>query len=127
MAGLAATAADIRIGALIRAYRRAAGLTQRTVAEAIGVSAAQLQKYEAGTNRISASALQIVADLLDQPIARFFDPRLHGALEDKAEAERDLLCFRGIVALVEAHRGSCIPTCGGAPAEGGASAATEVP
>ncbi|MFB0490231.1 transcriptional regulator with XRE-family HTH domain [Methylobacterium sp. OAE515] len=73
MAGLPATEVDVRIGERIWAARTRAGLTQRAIGAAIGVSAAQLQKYEKGTNRISAIALNIVADLTGTPIAAFFD------------------------------------------------------
>ncbi|MGN8092845.1 helix-turn-helix domain-containing protein [Methylobacterium sp. 22177] len=73
MAGQPATDVDIRIGERICAARIRARLTQRTVAAAIGVSAAQLQKYEKGTNRISAIALSIIAKLTGAPIASFFD------------------------------------------------------
>ncbi|UIN33991.1 helix-turn-helix domain-containing protein [Methylobacterium oryzae] len=73
MAGQPATDVDVRIGARISAARIRARLTQRTVAAEIGVSAAQLQKYEKGTNRISAIALSIIAKLTGAPIASFFD------------------------------------------------------
>ncbi|MDE4910356.1 helix-turn-helix transcriptional regulator [Methylobacterium sp. 092160098-2] len=73
MAGQPATDVDVRIGERICAARIRARLTQRTVATAIGVSAAQLQKYEKGTNRISGVALSIIAQLTGAPIASFFD------------------------------------------------------
>ena len=76
MAGLPATAADRRIGERIQYARQAAQLTQRAVASAAGVSAAQLQKYESGKNRVSASTLQIIADTVGRSIAWFFDPRV---------------------------------------------------
>lgn len=72
MAGQRATAADARIGARIAAARRVAGFTQRQVAEVIGVSGAQLQKYEKGSNRIAASSLMTLATMLGLPIAGFF-------------------------------------------------------
>ncbi|SFS58520.1 helix-turn-helix transcriptional regulator [Methylobacterium sp. yr668] len=73
MAGQPATDVDVRIGERISAARIRAHLTQRTVAAAIGVSAAQLQKYEKGVNRISGVALSIIARLTGAPIASFFD------------------------------------------------------
>lgn len=73
MAGQPATEVDVRIGGRISAARIRARLTQRTVAAEIGVSAAQLQKYEKGTNRISGVALSIIAKLTGAPIASFFD------------------------------------------------------
>jgi len=73
MAGQPATDVDVRIGARISAARIRARLNQRTVAAETGVSAAQLQKNEKGTNRISAIALSIIARLTGAPIASFFD------------------------------------------------------
>lgn len=73
MAGQPATDVDVRIGARVSVARIRARLTQRTVAAEIGVSAAQLQKYEKGTNRISGVALSIIAKLTGAPIASFFD------------------------------------------------------
>jgi transcriptional regulator with XRE-family HTH domain len=73
MAGLSATDVDVRIGERIWAARSRARLSQRSLGAAIGVSAAQFQKYEKGSNRISASALRIVAQETGTPIAAFFD------------------------------------------------------
>ena len=73
MSGLRATPDDARIGARLAAARKVAGFTQRQVAEAIGVSGSQLQKYEKGSNRIAASSLMTVATMLGMPISAFFD------------------------------------------------------
>ena len=48
---------DVRVGQALRRERKAAGCSQETLAKAIGVSFQQLQKYERGSNRISASKL----------------------------------------------------------------------
>ncbi len=49
------------------------GMSQTTLSEAIGLTFQQMQKYEKGTNRISASRLYDLARLLDVPIEHFFD------------------------------------------------------
>lgn len=49
------------------------GLTQKQLAEAIGTSFQQLQKYEKGTSRIGPARLQLAAQALDVPIAFFFE------------------------------------------------------
>ncbi len=64
---------DRHVGQVLRARRRALQLSQAAVAGALGVSFQQLQKYERGTNRISASALHGLSLTLDLPVARFFD------------------------------------------------------
>lgn len=63
---------DLHVGRAIRALRHTAGLTQVTLAEAIGVQFQQLQKYETAQNRISASRLKLAADALSVSVADFF-------------------------------------------------------
>lgn len=74
MAGKSATDFDRRLGERIMEFRTAADMRQRQVADALGVSAAQLQKYERGSNCLKASSLPILADLFGRRIDEFFDP-----------------------------------------------------
>ena len=60
---------DIGVGARVRALRAARGYTQVQLGEAIGVSFQQVQKYERGTNRVSASKLYAVAHFLEVTVA----------------------------------------------------------
>jgi transcriptional regulator with XRE-family HTH domain len=55
---------DIAVGATIRLLRQGRGMSQATLAAAIGVSFQQVQKYESGANRVSASMLSKIADTL---------------------------------------------------------------
>ena len=64
MAGQKTDQRDAYIGQRIAEERRRASLTQRRVAQSFGMSAAQLQKYEKGTNRISALHLEILARMV---------------------------------------------------------------
>lgn len=68
-----ATANDLTVGQRIRAFRKAAGLSQTELADQIGVTSQQLQKYEKGTNRVGAGRLQLIAKALDVSITTFFD------------------------------------------------------
>jgi transcriptional regulator with XRE-family HTH domain len=63
---------DIHVGKRIRMRRRLLGMSQETLAKALGVSFQQLQKYERGANRVSASRLSTAADFLRVPISFFF-------------------------------------------------------
>lgn len=63
---------DRLIGQNIRAHRLSSGLTQTELGRAIGISFQQVQKYEDGRNRISASRLYHVAEALGVPLATFF-------------------------------------------------------
>ena len=65
------TAADIYIGKMIRLMRNARGWNLRDLARAIGVSYQQVQKYEAGRNRISAISLLRISRALGFPIETF--------------------------------------------------------
>ena len=63
---------DIEIGRKIRALRLERGLSQSGLAEGIGLTFQQVQKYEKGTNRVSAGRLQRIAELLEVPITYFY-------------------------------------------------------
>jgi transcriptional regulator with XRE-family HTH domain len=73
MGGKRVTAMDAAVGKHIRAFRNAAGLTQTEVADQIGVTFQQLQKYENGTNRVSAGRLTQIANVLNIPLTAFFE------------------------------------------------------
>lgn len=84
MAGQKTDQRDVYVGQRIAEQRRKASLTQRRVAESFGMSAAQLQKYEKGTNRISAIHLDIFSRMTGVPLEYFFQgaPRLDDAHQD---------------------------------------------
>ncbi len=64
---------DEHVGARVRLRRVLLGMTQTDLGTAIGVTFQQMQKYERGTNRISASRLHDLARVLDVSIEHFFD------------------------------------------------------
>lgn len=63
---------DLHIGQRLRHRRWLLGMTQQQLAQAIGVRFQQIQKYESGANRISASRLWDLARALDVPVAFFY-------------------------------------------------------
>ncbi|MGC2856016.1 helix-turn-helix domain-containing protein [Novispirillum sp. DQ9] len=63
---------DIHVGKRVVLRRKLLGLTQHQVAEAIGVTFQQIQKYEQGVNRVSASRLYDLSRVLQVPITFFF-------------------------------------------------------
>ena len=67
-----AGAEDLEIGRKIRALRLERGLSQSGLAEGIGLTFQQVQKYEKGTNRVSAGRLQRIAELLNVPVTFFY-------------------------------------------------------
>lgn len=64
---------DIHIGARVKLRRRLMGLSQSKLGAAIGLTFQQMQKYERGQNRISASTLYRLAEALDVPVSFFYD------------------------------------------------------
>ena len=63
---------DIEVGARIRQRRLLLGMNQKTLASRLGLTFQQVQKYEMGANRVSASRLSAMADFLGVPVAYFF-------------------------------------------------------
>ncbi|RXT15914.1 MULTISPECIES: helix-turn-helix transcriptional regulator [unclassified Bosea (in: a-proteobacteria)] len=64
---------DRHVGSRVRMQRMLAGISQEKLGEALGLTFQQVQKYEKGTNRISASRLQQIAKMLGVPVAFFFE------------------------------------------------------
>jgi transcriptional regulator with XRE-family HTH domain len=64
---------DVHVGSRVRIRRRELGMSQEKLGDALGLTFQQVQKYEKGTNRISASRLQHVSRILQVAIAYFFE------------------------------------------------------
>jgi len=64
---------DIYVGKRLRLRRTILGLSQEAVAKAIGITFQQIQKYERGVNRMSASRLHDFAKAMNVPITYFFE------------------------------------------------------
>lgn len=98
-------AIDRHVGARIRLRRNMLGLSQEKLAEGLGLTFQQVQKYEKGTNRVGASRLQHIAAILDTPITYFFEegpnPALSGA-EVASDTPTLLLASKDCLALARA-------------------------
>ncbi|QDH17080.1 helix-turn-helix domain-containing protein [Swingsia samuiensis] len=68
-----ASPVDVHVGNRIRLRRTLMGLSQEKLAEALGLTFQQVQKYERGANRVSASRLHDLSHILDVPVGFFFD------------------------------------------------------
>ncbi len=64
---------DIHVGKRIRSSRWMASMTQKQLADLVGVKFQQIQKYEIGANRVSASRLYEIAKALNVNVSFFFD------------------------------------------------------
>jgi len=73
MGGKRATSIDLEVGRRIRPARLQAGMSQTDLADQIGVTFQQVQKYEKGANRLGAGRLSQVAQVLNHRVSDFFD------------------------------------------------------
>ena len=90
---------DIHVGTRLRERRTLLGYSQTQLADTLGITFQQVQKYERGANRVSASRLVDLSSVLDTDIMYFFDdmptevykqsPRLRSGLNEKVEDIRD--------------------------------------
>lgn len=96
---------DIHVGKRVRHRRWLVGMTQQQLAEKVGIKFQQVQKYETGMNRVSASRLWDISDALDVPVSFFFD----GLADDKNKAETnseiplDLMADKEALELVRSY------------------------
>lgn len=74
---------DRHVGAKIRQKRTLLGLSQEKMAEALGITFQQVQKYENGTNRVGSSRLYNISKILGTSVGTFFD----GLNKDLPEAQ----------------------------------------
>jgi transcriptional regulator with XRE-family HTH domain len=108
---------DVHVGIRMRQRRALLGMSQTTLGGAVGLTFQQVQKYERGSNRISASRLVEFAKVLDVPVSYFFEElppkavagevgrRGKSAREEGTpfEHERDPMAKRETLELVRAY------------------------
>ena len=95
---------DWLVGNRLKERRVALGLSKTAIARAIGVTLAQVAKYESGANRVAAARLHKLAELLEVPVQWFFEkssavssaPRQAQSSEVDRMAQRLLAAFQSI-------------------------------
>lgn len=96
---------DVHVGKRVRHRRWMVGMTQQQLAECVGIKFQQIQKYETGMNRISASRLWDIAEALNAPVNFFFEGLAEG--EDAKEADApvpgDILADKEALDLVRSY------------------------
>lgn len=81
---------DIHVGSRIRLQRNMRNITQQQLSKRLGITFQQVQKYEKGINRVGASRLQMIAEILDVPVSFFFsDPEDKAVLTETAGFAED--------------------------------------
>lgn len=105
---------DAHVGARVRLRRTMLGMSQEKLAQALGLTFQQVQKYERGTNRVGSSRLYELSKILDVPIQFFFDEMPAeiaatarggngGFAEAAADYQPDTLAKRETLELVRAY------------------------
>ncbi|MBC7283305.1 helix-turn-helix transcriptional regulator [Hoeflea sp.] len=93
---------DIHVGKRIRHRRWMIGVTQQQLAEKVGIKFQQIQKYETGMNRVSASRLWDISEVLGVPIGFFFEG-LDGKADKAADIGADILADKEALQLVRSY------------------------
>jgi transcriptional regulator with XRE-family HTH domain len=90
---------DIHVGRTVRHRRWMLGMTQQQLADKIGITIPQIQKYEVGTNRISASLIRHIAAAMEVPVTLFFEG-LDGQVPDTNKVRGSFLADKEALELV---------------------------
>ena len=97
---------DIHVGQQIRHRRKLLGLTQQKLADTVGIRFQQIQKYESGANRVSASRLWDLSQSLNVPVTYFFE---HLEKQDQNQNDNrvqpDIMNAKETIELVRAYYG----------------------
>jgi transcriptional regulator with XRE-family HTH domain len=92
---------DAHVGKRIRHRRWMIGMTQQQLADKVGIKFQQIQKYETGMNRVSASRLWDIADTMGVTIAFFFEGLTEGG--QAAPAGADMMADKEALELVRSY------------------------
>lgn len=98
---------DTHVGKRIRQRRWLIGMTQQTLADMVGIKFQQIQKYETGANRVSASRLWDIGTAMGVPVSCFFeglssDPGAKGS-DRTAHAPADMLGDKEAMDLIRSY------------------------
>jgi transcriptional regulator with XRE-family HTH domain len=96
---------DLHVGNRVRQRRRLLGMTQQRLADSVSIRFQQIQKYESGANRISASRLWSLSQALEVPISYFFegvDEGVYASGVDSSGVSTDVFQNKDTIALVRA-------------------------
>lgn len=104
---------DMHVGGRLRLRRTLLGLSQEKLGEAVGLTFQQIQKYERGVNRIGASRMYDLSQILDVPVSFFYDDMREDVKDRNAVGEtgasgdvavnKDQLTRRETLELVRAY------------------------
>ena len=96
---------DAHVGWKVRKRRWMMGMTQEQLGDSVGVKVTQIQKYETGTNRISASRMWDIAAAMEVPVSFFFEG-IDGQAPDTGKTHGDILTDKEALELLRAYYGT---------------------
>ena len=96
---------DVHVGKRIRHRRWMVGMTQQQLAERVGIKFQQIQKYETGMNRVSASRLWDISEALGAPVSFFFEGLADGVpgAQVRGSVPGDILADKEALELVRSY------------------------
>lgn len=96
---------DVHVGKRIRQRRWLIGMTQQTLADMVGIKFQQIQKYETGANRVSASRLWDIGEAMGVPVAFFFEGLKDGSSQPASlgDAPTDMIGDKEAMELVRTY------------------------
>ncbi len=93
---------DVHVGQRVRQRRWMVGMTQQQLGDKVGIKFQQIQKYETGANRISASRMWDIAAVMEVPVSFFFEG-IDGQAPDTGEARGDTFTDKEALDLVRTY------------------------
>jgi transcriptional regulator with XRE-family HTH domain len=100
--------AEKKLGKTIRFHRGINGYTINDIAQLLGVSTQQIQKYEVGINRISATKLHVLAKFLKIPLDLFFDEYKYATADESVFTEQAYAVLRNYIAINDQAIKDCL-------------------
>ncbi len=94
---------DVHVGKRVRHRRWMVGMTQQQLAEKVGIKFQQIQKYETGMNRISASRLWDISEALGVPISFFFEGLERSGGTEEETVPTDFMADKEALELVRSY------------------------
>jgi transcriptional regulator with XRE-family HTH domain len=95
---------DRQVGARLKARRKTLGMSLTQVANKLGISYQQIQKYELGNNRVGASRLLSFSKLYEVPITQFFTGLEEASKGEKVELDGKIIETARAITLIKDDR-----------------------
>lgn len=96
---------DVFVGRRLRERRSLTGMTTLQLADSLGVTRQQIEKYESGVDRISSSRIWEIAQAVDVPVLYFFEG-LDGQPDQSGRVSRDIFSSTDVLDLVQGFEGA---------------------